>query len=38
MDMATWVQILDETVCNSHSTNIVGKGINLIILLPGMCK
>ena len=38
MDMATRVQILDETDCISHSTNTFGKGINPIILPPCMGK
>ena len=37
-DMATQVQILDETDCISHSTNTLGKGMNKIILPPGMGK
>ena len=35
---ATQVQILDETDSISHSTNTLGKGMNLIILLPAMGK
>ena len=38
MDMMTWVQILDETDCISHSTNTLGKGMNPIILPPAMGK
>ena len=38
MDMATQVQILDETDCISHSTNTLGKGRDLIILPPAMGK
>ena len=38
MDTATRVQILDETDCISHSTNILGKGMNPIILPPAMGK
>ena len=38
MDMATRVQILDETDCVSHSTNTPGKGMNPIILPPAMAK
>ena len=34
----TRVQILDETDCISHSTNTLGKGMNLIILPPVMGK
>ena len=34
----TRVQILDETDCISHSTNTLGKGMNLIILPPAMGK
>ena len=30
------VQILDEADCISHSTNTLGKGMNLIILPPAM--
>ena len=37
-DMATRVQILDETDCISHSTNTPGKGMNPIILPPAMGK
>ena len=36
MDMATRVQILDETDCTSHSTNTLGKGMNPIIFPPAM--
>ena len=32
MNMETQVQILDETVCISHSTHILGKGMYPIIL------
>ena len=38
MDMVTQVQILDKAVCISHSANTLGKGMNLIILLPAMGK
>ena len=38
MDMATRVQILDETDCISHSTNTLWKGMNPIILPPAMGK
>ena len=38
MNKATRVQILDETDCISHSTNTLGKGMNLIILPPAMGK
>ena len=38
MDTATRVQILDETDCISHSTNILGKGMNPIILPPAVGK
>ena len=34
MDTAAQDQILDERVCNSHSANTVGKGMNPIILSP----
>ena len=33
MDTASLVQILNEAVCNSHSTNTLVKGIN-----PAMSK
>ena len=36
MDTATRVQILAETDCISHSTNILGKGMNPIIFPPAM--
>ena len=38
MNMATWVQILDGDICISHCTNILGKDMNPIILLPAMGK
>ena len=41
MDMATRVQILDETDCISHSTirtNTLGKGMNPITLPPATGK
>ena len=38
MDTATRVQILDYTVCISHSADISGKGMNPTILLPSMGK
>ena len=38
MDTATRFQIMDETDYISHSTNTLGKGINLIVLLPAMGK
>ena len=38
MDMATRVQILDETDCNSQSTNTLGKGMNRIILPTAIGK
>ena len=37
-ELATQVQILDETDCISHSTNTFGKGMNPIILPPDMGK
>ena len=37
-DMATRVQILDETDSISHSTNTLEKGMNPIILPPAMGK
>ncbi len=36
MDTVTRVQILNETDCILHSTNTLGKGMNLIILPPAM--
>ena len=36
MDTVTQVQILDEADYISHSTNTLGKGMNPIILPPGM--
>ena len=38
MDTVTQVQILDETVCISHRSNTLGKGMNPIILPPAMGK
>ena len=38
MDMGTQVQILDETVCISHSTDILEKGTNSTIFPPAMSK
>ena len=38
MNTAIRFQILDETDCISHSTNILGKGMNPIILLPAKGK
>ena len=38
MDTATRVQILDESDCISHSTNILGKGMDTIILTPAIGK
>ena len=38
MDMATWVQILDEADCISHGTNTLRKGMNPIILPSAMGK
>ena len=34
MDMVTRVQNLDDPVSISHNTNILGKGMHLIILPP----
>ena len=34
MDIATQVQILDKTICISHSISNLGKGMNPIILPP----
>ena len=38
MNMATQVQILDETDYISHRTNTLAKGMNLTILPPAMDK
>ena len=38
MDTTTQIQILDEADYISHSANILGKGMNPIILLPAMGK
>ena len=38
MDMITWVQILDETVCILLKANTLGKGKDLTILPPAMGK
>ena len=38
MDMMTQVQILAKIVCISHSTNTLGKDMNLIILHLAMSK
>ena len=38
MDIARRVQILDDADSFSHSTNILGKGMNPIILLPAIGK
>ena len=38
MDMVTRVQILDEADGISHGINILGKGMNPIILPPAMGK
>ena len=38
MDPAIQVQILDEAICISNSTNILGEGMNPIILSPTMGK
>ena len=38
MDMATRVQILDETDCISRSTSTFANGMNPIILPPAMGK
>ena len=38
MDMAIWVQILDESDSISHSTNTFEKGMNPIILPLAMGK
>ena len=36
--MMTRAQVLDEGVPVSHSANILGKGMHIIILLPAMGK
>ena len=36
MDMVTQVQILDESVCISHSVNTFGTGMNPTILPPSV--
>ena len=38
MESAIGVQILDETDCISHSTNIFGKGVNPIMISQAMGK
>ena len=38
INLAAWVQILDEAVCISHSTNTFSKGMNPTILPPAMDK
>ena len=38
MDTAVRVQILDEALCVSHSTDTFRKGIHPIILPPAMVK
>ena len=38
MKTVTRVQTLDEVDCISHCTNILGKGMNPIILPPAMGK
>ena len=35
---ATWVQIQEEVVYISYSTNTIGKGMNPTILLPAIGK
>ena len=35
-ETGTRVQILDETDCNSYSANILGKGMNPVLLPPTM--
>ena len=37
-DIATWVQILTEAVCISHSANTLEKGLNPTVLPPAMDK
>ena len=38
MDTVTRVQVLDQAVCISHSTKILGKSIHPSILLPAIGK
>ena len=38
MDTVAQVQILDATYCILHSTNTLGKGMNQIILNPGISE
>ena len=38
MDLATYVQILDEAVWISHSSNTFGKVMHPLILFPAMGK
>ena len=38
MDSAIRVQILDDIVCISHSTNIFEKGMDITILVSSMVK
>ena len=38
MNLATRVQILDEAVCISHSTNTLGKVMHPAILSSAICK
>ena len=38
MNMVTRIQIPDEVVCFSHSSNTLGKGMNASILPPAMRK
>ena len=38
MDMANWVQNLEEAVCISHCANTLEKGMNPTILPPAMGK
>ena len=38
MDMVTLVQIVDKVIYISHTTNILGKGINQSIFLSAMDK
>ena len=38
MDTVARVQILDEAVCISFCVNTLGRGMNLIIILPALTK
>ena len=38
MNIVTRVQVSEETVCDSHGDNTLGKGISPIIIPPAMGK